>query len=110
MNVNQPSQGSNASPPEPLTDTDAFPSESLRARWGDRMFYVVSAVLHIAVAIGLSYSFARSTAPAKTQAAAVTPTPQKAAAPRVTIDVGPVKYCELNIETLIRASRPQPLP
>jgi hypothetical protein len=110
MNANHPSQGSITNPPDPFPAPDAFPAESLRAWWGDRMFYVVSAVLHLAVAAALSYSFTRATAPARTQAAAPAPNPPQAATPRVAIDVGPIKFCDLNIETLIGTTRTQPRP
>jgi hypothetical protein len=89
---------------------ETFPSATLPGRWNSRVFYVFSALLHVAAAVALSSSLAFGTTASKAQADTATATPQKPTVARMAIDVGPIKFCEMKIESLVGGPRPQPTP
>jgi hypothetical protein len=84
---------------------DSFPADALPGRWSSRVFYIFSAVLHFAAVVALSSTWMLGTVATSKSASAAPPAPEKPAMARMAIDVGPIKFCEMNIETLV--GRPQ---
>jgi hypothetical protein len=87
---------------------EAGPGAATPTRWSSRIFYVVSALLHVAAAIALSSSLAIGTTTTQAQSDAPTLNPPKPTIARMAIDVGPIKFCEMKIEKLVGGARPQP--
>jgi len=87
---------------------DGLPPDSLPGRWTGRMFYGVSALLHIAAAVALSGTWVWHSTANRAQAETVAESPVKAATARMAIDVGPIKFCEMKMETLIGRPQSQP--
>ena len=110
MSVNMVSDQRARRSPQQNSAVGPSPSGALAERWGSRVFYLFSALLHIAVAIGLSTSFRLETAERKTQAGNEKPSLQKPAVARMAIDVGPIKFCEMTIDQIIGRSRSQATP
>jgi hypothetical protein len=81
------------------------PMDSLPDRRSGRFFYVFSAAIHVAAALALSGTWMLGTVATNKSASAATPEPEKPVVARMAIDVGPIKFCEMNIETLV--GRPQ---
>ncbi|HEY2411421.1 MAG TPA: hypothetical protein VGI40_04230 [Pirellulaceae bacterium] len=84
---------------------EAAPADALPGRGSSRVFYVFSAVIHIAAAVALSGTWVWHSSANKAQAETVPESPTRPAMARMAIDVGPIKFCEMNIETLV--GRPQ---
>jgi hypothetical protein len=83
--------------------------DSLSGHGSGRFFYVFSAVIHIAAALALSGTWMLgAVATNKSASAAPPPPPEKPAVARMAIDVGPTKFCEMNIETLVGRPQSQP--
>jgi hypothetical protein len=89
---------------------DAAASRTAEAKWKSWAFYLLSAALHLMAAYALSKSWARSQPAAQpSQAAVVVPAPVSPAA-TLEIDVAPIKYCDLNMDSLLgrKPANPQP--
>jgi len=84
---------------EPAAET--LPSDPQREGRSSRVFFCFSALVHFVVAVALSTSWAvgRSASQAPSQTAAAIP--ERPAVARMPIDVGPVKFSDMKIETLI---------
>src|SRR5215468_7242209 len=77
---------------------ESLPTDTLPGRWSGRLFYGISAVLHIAAVAALSGSWLLGTVAGNKSATAAPPPPEKPPAARMAIDVGPIKFCEMNME------------
>lgn len=87
---------------------ETFSSNTLPGQWSSRVFYGISAALHIAAVLALSGSWLLGTVTGNKSASAAPPVPEKQLAARMSIDVGPIKFCEMDIETLIGRPPAQP--
>jgi hypothetical protein len=87
---------------------DSLPADTLPDRRSGRFFYVFSAVIHIAAALALSGTWVLGTVATNKSASAAPPPPERPAVARMAIDVGPIKFCEMNIETLVGRPQSQP--
>ena len=79
-------------------------------RGSGRLFYVFSAVIHIVAAVALSGAWMVGAVATNKSANAAPPPPEKSPVARMAIDVGPIKFCEMNIETLVGRPQSQPGP
>jgi hypothetical protein len=87
---------------------DSLAVDAVPGRWSSRVFYGFSAVLHLAAVVALSSTWMLGTVATNKSASAATPAPEKPAVARMAIDVGPIKFCEMNIETLVGRPQSQP--
>jgi len=108
MNVNVRSNQPSRDPLQNEAASDSLSSDGLPERSSGRVFYIVSAGLHIAAVAALSGSWLFGSLAGNKSASAAPPTPEKPPAARMAIDVGPIKFCEMNIETLIGRPQSQP--
>ena len=85
-----------------------FPTSPVSNGASSQIFFVLSALVHIAAIIALSSSFAlarpRSNTPTIPAAQTAPPRPTVA---RMAIDIAPVKFCEMKIEKLVSPPAPQ---
>jgi hypothetical protein len=95
------------SPPRELEE-NSLPADTLPERRSGRFFYVFSAVIHIAAAVALSGTWMLGTVATNKSANAAPPPPERPTVARMAIDVGPIKFCEMNIETLVGRPQSQP--
>jgi hypothetical protein len=89
-------------------DTEVPLVDAVQGRSSGRFFYVFSAVIHIAAAVALSCTWMVGTMATNKSASAASPPKEKPAVARMAIDVGPIKFCEMNIETLVGRPQSQP--
>lgn len=105
------SLGSKQQSPSSLNEELSADSLSVNAapgRWSSRVFYGLSAVLHLAAVVALSSTWLWHSLANKAQAETVAEVPARAPMARMAIDVGPIKFCEMNIETLVGRPQSQP--
>ena len=108
MSINSRRQQESPGPEHEALVEDNIPVDSLPGRWSSRVFYGVSALLHIAAVVALSGAWVWHTEANKAQAETVVASPATAAVARMAIDVGPIKFCEMKIETLVGRPQKQP--
>lgn len=89
------------------SEMQAGPTDAAPKRSDSTLFFIFSAIVHIAAAVALSGSWSIATLGSTAKAEAVEPAPQKPAVARLAIDIAPVKYCEMKIEELVGRPRPQ---
>jgi hypothetical protein len=87
-------------------DMHVIPNPRVPRPWSSQVFFVFSALIHIAAAIALSCSWAVAMPRGKAPIDAPKLTPEQPTVARLAIDIAPVKFSEMKIEKLI--SRPQP--
>ena len=93
-------------PSQQDVDAHVFPNQPLPRPWNSQVFFVLSALIHIAAAIALSCSWAVGAPRSKPPSNSATTATEKPTVARLAIDIAPVKFSEMKIEKLV--SRPQP--
>lgn len=89
----------------PEADGEQPVNETTGKWWTNHVFFGLSAVVHIAAAIALTTTWNMDTkekAPVETEAVQAPPPPLIA---RLPIDTAPIKYCELDIEKIVRPTQ-----
>jgi hypothetical protein len=72
---------------------------------GGHGFLIFSALMHIAAVVVLMHAWSGGLPRAKAETATATSGQPQPLTPRLSIDVGPVQYCEMDIEKIV--SRPR---
>src|SRR5262249_60763502 len=107
MSFNLSSAQHRRRPPQRELALQDFPTSSPSSGASNQIFFVLSALVHIAAIIALSSSFALARPHSKTPANPAQAAPQRPAVARMAIDIAPVKFCEMKIEKLVSPSTPQ---
>ncbi len=100
-NWNKPAESS----AQPEADSEQPVNEATGKWWTSHVFFGLSAVVHIAAAIALTTTWNMDTEenmPVETEAVQAPPPPMIA---RLPIDTAPIKYCELDIEKIVRPTQ-----
>ena len=71
---------------------------------GGHGFLIFSALIHIAAVVVLMHAWSGGLPRAKADTTTASSAHEQSPAPRLSIDVGPVQYCEMDIEKIV--SRP----
>jgi len=86
------------------SDTHDDVQHAVPTSGGGHGFLIFSALIHIAAVVVLMHAWSGGLPRAKADTNTVSSTTAQPPAPRLSIDVGPVQYCEMDIEKIV--SRP----
>jgi hypothetical protein len=108
MNSGFFSNGRTAVPQQPGPHGD--PHYAVPNAGGGHGFLIFSALVHIAVVVLLMHSWSGGLSLAKAETRTPSSAPEQPATPRLSIDIAPMQYCEMDIEKIVgrpRVSQPR---